>query len=143
MLFHWSLNDSKFPLVSKNTSKYPSRFLQCCGLDGFDFSFNLQLIQSLYQVLGDCSKWLQLWLTSLSPSCSTTFQLCSKIQIFVVLFAFLHIHSVVCWHSIIIITVTPWEFFTSVLADSLSLEFELQQVFSSFQDSSQYSGQSQ
>ena len=34
---------------------------------------------------------------------------------------------------------TPWEFFTSVLADGLSLEFEWQQVSSSLRDSSQYS----
>ena len=36
-----------------------------------------------------------------------------------------------------------FEFFTSVLADGLSLEFEWQQVSSSLQDSSQYSGRSQ
>ena len=35
------------------------------------------------------------------------------------------------------------EFFTSALADGFSLEFEFQQVFSSLQDSSQYSGRSQ
>ena len=38
---------------------------------------------------------------------------------------------------------TPLEFFISVLADGLSLEFEWQQVSSSLQDSSQYSGRSQ
>ena len=38
---------------------------------------------------------------------------------------------------------TPWEFFTSALADGFSLEFEWQQVSSSLQDSSQYSGRSQ
>ena len=38
---------------------------------------------------------------------------------------------------------TPWEFFTSALPDGLSLESEWQQVTSSFQDSSQYSGWSQ
>ena len=38
---------------------------------------------------------------------------------------------------------TPLEFFTSVLADSFSLEFEWQQVSSSLQDSSQYSGRPQ
>ena len=37
---------------------------------------------------------------------------------------------------------TPLEFFTSVLADGFSLEFEWQQVSSSLQDSSQYSGRS-
>ena len=38
---------------------------------------------------------------------------------------------------------TPWKFFTSALADGLSLESEWQQVSSSLQDSSQYSGRSQ
>ena len=38
---------------------------------------------------------------------------------------------------------TPLEFFTSVLADGFSLEFEWQQVSSSLQDSSLYSGRSQ
>ena len=35
---------------------------------------------------------------------------------------------------------TPWEFFTSVLADGLSLKFEWQQVSLFLRDSSQYSG---
>ena len=38
---------------------------------------------------------------------------------------------------------TPKEFFTSVLADGLSLEFERHQFFSSLQDSSRYSGRYQ
>ena len=42
-----------------------------------------------------------------------------------------------------IIIITPWEFFTSVLADGFSVEFEWQQASSSFQDSSQYSVRSQ
>ena len=37
----------------------------------------------------------------------------------------------------------PLEFFTSVLADGFSLEFEWQQVSSSVQDSSQDFGRSQ
>ena len=43
---------------------------------------------------------------------------------------------------IIIIIITSWEFFTSALADGLSVEFEWQQVSSSLQDSSQYSSRS-
>ena len=38
---------------------------------------------------------------------------------------------------------TPWEFFTSALADGFLLKFEWQQISSSFQDTSQYSGRSQ
>ena len=46
---------------------------------------------------------------------------------------------------IIIITIIIYslEFFTSANADGLSLEIEWQQVFSSLQDSSQYSGRPQ
>ena len=36
----------------------------------------------------------------------------------------MHVHQI-CWYYIIF---TPWEFFTLVLADGLSLEFERQQV---------------
>ena len=45
--------------------------------------------------------------------------------------------------QIVIIIIYSLEFFTSALADGLSLEFEWQQVSSSLQDSSQYSGRSQ
>ena len=44
---------------------------------------------------------------------------------------------------IIIIIIIPWMFFTSALACGLSLKSEWQQVYSSLQDSSQYSGQFQ
>ena len=44
---------------------------------------------------------------------------------------------------IIIIIISPWESFTSSLADGLQPEFEWQQVSSSLQESSQYSGRSQ
>ena len=45
--------------------------------------------------------------------------------------------------STIIIIITSLEFFTSVLANGFSLEFEWEQVSSSHQDSSQYSGRPQ
>ena len=41
---------------------------------------------------------------------------------------------------LLLLLFTPLEFFTSVLADVFSLEFGWQQVSSSLQDSSQYSG---
>ena len=43
---------------------------------------------------------------------------------------------------LLLLLFTPLEFLTSVLADSLSLEFEGQQVSSSLQDSYKYSGRS-
>ena len=58
------------------------------------------------------------------------------------------LNNVVVWMvstrpPIIIIIIIPWKFFTSVLADGLSLNFEWPQDSSSLQDSSQYSGCSQ
>ena len=47
------------------------------------------------------------------------------------------------YHQISSLLFTPLEFFTSVLADGFSLEFEWQQVSSGSQDSSQYSDRSQ
>ena len=44
---------------------------------------------------------------------------------------------------LLLLLFTPLEFFTSVLADAFSLEFEWQHVSSSLQDSSQDSGRSQ
>ena len=46
------------------------------------------------------------------------------------------------WNFLLLLF-TPLEFFRLALADGFSLEFEWQQVFSSLQDSSQYSGRSQ
>ena len=61
------------------------------------------------------------------------------------IFTFSFIFSL--WATIIIIIIIIiyylLEFFASVLADGLSLEFEWQQVSSSLQNSSQYSGRFQ
>ena len=43
----------------------------------------------------------------------------------------------------VIIIIIPLEFFTSALADGFLLEFESEQVSSSLQDSSKYSGRLQ
>ena len=45
--------------------------------------------------------------------------------------------------SILLLLYTPLELFPSANADGLSLEFKWQQISSSLQDSSQYSGHSQ
>ena len=44
---------------------------------------------------------------------------------------------------LMIIILLFWEFFTAALADGFSLGFEWQQISSSLQNSSQYSGWSQ
>ena len=85
------------------------------------------------------------------------FQCPGKVVVLILLFGFLQFYSVVSRDSkidnfasslflLIIIRsglFTLLEFFTSVLVDGFSLEFEWQQVSSSLQDSSQYSGRSQ
>ena len=53
----------------------------------------------------------------------------------------LYMYYKVVWLRLLLFT--PLEFFTSALADGLSLEFERQQVTSNLQDSSQYSGRYQ
>ena len=109
---------------------------------------------------------LHLQIVSLLPSYSMGFLFAGKFQVFVCLFFFFYSHFVVnrvvkntltgfllllllkilrsgirC--IIIIIIIYSLEFFTSALADGLSLEIEWQQVSSNLMDSSQYSGQSQ
>ena len=53
------------------------------------------------------------------------------------------LHQITYPIIIIIIIIHSLEFFTPALADCFSLESEWQQVSSSLQDSSQYSGRSQ
>ena len=60
------------------------------------------------------------------------------IHTFVVFFLLCLVYLGFCF-----IIIYSLEFFTSALANGLSLEFQWQQVSSSFQDSSQYSGRSQ
>ena len=65
------------------------------------------------------------WITLSIQSCLVSYSFCANLL-----------------HSLVIIF-SPWEFFTSALAESFPLEFEWQQVSSSLQDFSQYSDRSQ
>ena len=93
------------------------------------------------------------------------FQFSSKVVVVISLFTFFQFYCVVSRNSkvnnlanslflliiirsgllaeIIIIIIYSFEFFTSVFPDGLSLEIEWQQVSSTLQDSSRYSGRSQ
>ena len=102
-------------------------------------------------------------LVSSSFSCSTVFFSSQARTLYLSPFSFsFNFYSVICWDGkvhysagslfcwlslrliiIIIIIIYSLEFFTSALADGLSLEIEWQQVSSSLQDSSQYSGRFQ
>ena len=81
------------------------------------------------------------WITLPNQSCLVLYSFCANL-----------LHSLIMWllvsslspHNLhllfCLLLFTPWEFSISALADGISLEFEWQQVFSSLQDSSQYSG---
>ena len=68
------------------------------------------------------------WITLPTLTCLALYSFCANLM-----------HSLIMW----LIIIPPLEFFTSVLADDFSLEFEWQQVSSSLQNLSQYSGRPQ
>ena len=80
---------------------------------------------------------------------SCLFQHEMKLSLFYILFIYFFTLKSLCrsnnhlWLQYIIIIIYLLEFFTSALADGFSLESEWQQVSSSLQDFSQYSGRSQ
>ena len=80
------------------------------------------------------------WIIQLGSLCSLC---CFILRQFFFFFFLLPLYMVVGKSFCILPRVfTPWEFFTSLLADCWSLELEWQWVFSSLRDSSQYSGRS-
>ena len=87
-----------------------------------DISFFLSLIFSFELII---------------PRYTTLFKLCNPFT--GLLFWVLQLHS----FCLLLLLFTPLEFFTSVLADGFSLEFEWQHVSSSLQDSYQYTGRPQ
>ena len=66
----------------------------------------------------------------------------SYYYIIIIILLSLAYHVILLSYYYIKCCVTLWEFFLSAFADGLSLGFEWQQVCSSFQDSTQYSGRS-
>ena len=155
MVSHQSLSDSKSP--------------QVCGtllsiIDNLDngavwmvFSY-FQVLQSLYQSIGDCAEctndnWYHwhCFFSSLAGSRYLSFFRFLSVlpwghqelqNALLGRFSFFLLLSITR-PSYLIIIINSLELFTSVLADGLSLEIEWQQVSSSLQDSSQYSGRLQ
>ena len=96
----------------------------------FERLFSYFLGSSVLDMIGDSFPFL--WLFT------------RLLRIFVRAFMSLtHCFFLCLFNLIIIIIIYSLEFFTSTLADGLSLEFEWQQVSSSLQDSPQYSSRSQ
>ena len=71
--FYWSPSENKISSALPDSPQYSSRSHQCCGLDGLSSSLDNQFSQYFFQVLPDIFRAFQLWLVSLSNSCSTTF----------------------------------------------------------------------
>ena len=145
----------------QDSSQNSGRSQQCCSLDGLHSSTYFHVLQFLYQSFGDRSKSTNYNLYNYHFHILEF--LYSLVRSMYHLFAFFKFYSVVSWDNkvlnsansllffqycklilqCIIIMVSSWEFFTSVLADGFSLESDWQQVSSSLQDYSHYSGRSQ
>ena len=50
--FEWQ----QVSLSLQDSSKYSGRSQQCCSLDGLHSSSHIQVLQALYQYVGDCTK---------------------------------------------------------------------------------------
>ena len=83
----------------QDPSQYPGRFEQFCRLNGLYSSSYFQVLQSLYQSFGDCTKSTNLLLVLLPLSCSFFFQSPSKVQVLICLFAFFQFYLVECRDS--------------------------------------------
>ena len=118
-VYHWSLNDSKSPLVSRtflsilddrcNTVVWMLSALPLISSSSDSFTRSLVTVPSAPIIIGITVTFMSLFFFS----------------------------------SLILSLFIPWEFFTSALDDGLSQKFEWQQISSSLQDSSQYSDRSQ
>ena len=134
MIFHLSLSDDKSPQVSRSLLSILANLNNAVVWMVLAYS----LISSSSSLLPSLWRLFQvhlLQLVSLSPSCSIVFfNSLTRSKYILLFFVFFGFHS---------INFTPWEFFTSVLSDCLSLESEWPQVSSSLQNSSQCFGWSQ
>ena len=130
MIFHWSLSYCKSPQVSRT-------FLSILA----DLNNSVVWIVSIRPVLSKSSSPFH------NPSVTVPR---TQITIGIIITFMFHSFFTSLARSMylsfiitVIFIITPREFFTSVLADDFSLEFEWQQVSSSLQDSSQDSGRPQ
>ena len=89
------------------------------------------------------------WITLPTQSCLVLYSFCANLLhslimwlMFSLLLLLLLLSSLLLSLLLLLLLFTPFEFFTSVLVDGFSLEFDCQQVSSSLQDSSQDSGRS-
>ena len=116
--------------VSSSFSFFANSLMSSMYIKWWTFSCDLL---SLYPAVHFLSMWLSGIMAIMNSKCDRAFPW--KIPLWI--FASANLPPVVnSTHQVFIVLLTPWEFFTSALADGLSLEFEVQQVSSSLQDSS-------
>ena len=167
MVSHWSLSDNKSPQVSRplfsiladlnNAVIWMVITRPVIFKSSYPCTNRLVIVSSVPITIGIIVTFMF----------HSVFNSLSKVDVLISIFIFFQFHSVVRWdwkfHNsksspfcwlfsdiniiiIILILLLLWwwslEFFSSALADGLSLEFEWQQVSSRLQDSSQYSGRS-
>ena len=139
MLFNWSLSDSKFPHVSRtllsilavlnNAVVWMVSTRPPTSKSSSPFNNHLVIVPKASITIGIIVTFMShSFFNSLARSRYLTF--------------FSHSFSFILW-SVLLSLFTPREFFISALADGHSLESEWQQVSTSLQDSSHYSGRSQ
>ena len=124
MVFHWSLSDSKSPQVSRT-------------------------LLSILAVLNNAVVWMVFTRPPISKSSSpfsNTLVSVPNAPITIGIIVISMFHSFFFQFpskvEVLFIIIHSLELFTSALADGSSLESEWQQISSSLQDSSQYSGRS-
>ena len=147
MVFHWSLRDSNSPQVS-------------CTLLGILADLNnaiVWVVSTRHIICKFSSPFINPSVTvpvapiiigiNVTFMFHSFFQFPSKVEVFILLFIFFQFYPLVGrnskvhnFASSLLSFALFWEFYTP--ADGFSLEFEWQQVSSSLQDSSQYSGRS-
>ena len=155
MVFHWSLSDSKSPQVSgallsilsvlSNAVVWLVSTRPPTSKSSSPFSNPLVIVPNAPITIGIIVTFMFMF-----------FQFPSKVELFIFLFTFFQFYSVVsrnnkvdyfassfffcCWLLLSLVFwpglgdpfyFIPWEFFTSVFADGLSLNFKGQQVSSS------------
>ena len=94
----WFLTKFEWQRVSsslQDSSQYSDQSQQCSSLDGLHSSFYFQVLQSLYQSFGDCTKCTNHNWYNHQFHVSQFFQFPSKVQVFIFLFFFFQFYSVV------------------------------------------------
>ena len=134
MGFHWSLSDSNSPLISRTLLSILANLINAIVSMVYT---RLLYYYYYWRVFHTSSNWwvsTGVWVTVTllwSPGLFLVFWPISSMLLF-------------RWSTLVFfIIIIIGEFFTPALTDVLSLEFEWQQVSSSLQESSQYSGDSQ